>query len=378
VVLDIISHFFRIISRYLYDDKFDVQLPKLKDFAEFDNIFSDSFKEYEPVLTKVKEEFNFESKFQNVNKDTPFQDVLFIFLEFFMNSLRVKEMRYFYLSLFKDFVNNYRDLFDRTPLIDKKLYTQMKRFIDKANEMDSEKTHQVIESYYTQHEQRLPLFSIMNSILIFREKIDIDELIVSSNKMKYKEYMNNWILNFGQLIESHIKDILLFFVKLKKVFQNKGFSYLDKRQINMGFLIHELDLNDPVFSIGNYRNAIAHQDYNINFGPEIDDKKLTFKDRKLERSITIDEYIIRYYKLFFFIYTFEIVLNNYNSTHQQQLEDVLHSLVQLIERELPNLEEKLDQMPPIDFSNLQNKINDKNTVNKKQNESQLHPKNEVN
>lgn len=111
-----------------------------------DYIFSDSFKKYGPVLTIFKEEFKFEAKLQNFNKDSPFLDALLIFLEFFMNSLRVKEMRYFYLSLFKDFVNNYRDLLDRTPLIDKKLYTQMKRFIDRVNEKDSEKTHQVIES----------------------------------------------------------------------------------------------------------------------------------------------------------------------------------------------------------------------------------------
>ena len=129
----------------------------------------------------------------------------------------------------------------------------------------------------------------------------------------------------------------------------------------MGFLLSELDLSDPVFSIGNYRNAIFHQTYNIDFGLNIDDKKLSFKDREVEHSISIDEYIIRYYKLFFFIYTFEIELYNYNSTRQQLIENLFYDLIQVIERELPKLGDKLNQMPVIDYSNLQNRINDKNT-----------------
>lgn len=292
----IINFFFKRVDIFEFlEDDFDKKIKEL---------FSSTFDELKGKYNEWKNYPIIQEKLNELSTNTSNLEVYKIGFTIIQDFLHDEAIRKLILKILEIFLYNIEEILFATPIIDNSLYNSLSKFIKSIAKTEIEKGKELFYSFGKDFEKKISFFLIVNTISIFQEKKDIENILENANENEYQKYMSDWTIKYAQIIEGPLKNALVFLLKLKYISQKKNCNYLNNQHLSIGSVLNKLNI-DKI--LANYRNAIFHQTIYLTKEPKTKDKKIIFTDREKEFTLTLEEYTNEYYKVFIFLITFYLV-----------------------------------------------------------------------
>ncbi len=273
------------------------------DFLEQEKIIiiSNLFK---PSWEKLRFEYNqwidktsMQDKFEDLKVET--SEIIKFRVALVQDFLRNKIVKTQILTIIEIFLYNIEEILTAMPFFDKFLYKSLSMFMDDTIKVNTSRVRQLFEVFFKETEEKFSFFTILSTILIFREKKDIESL----NEAEISEYISDWTIKYAQLIEGPIKNILLFLLRLSHILRRKNYDYLDSKGRTIRYVINKLNIDEKLAKL---RNPISHQSIILTKELEIKEKKIIFKDihKKIILTLTLEEFYNEFYNSVIFLITF--------------------------------------------------------------------------
>lgn len=326
-------------------------------FENLEENIDDKIKQmFEPTYNKLKSKFIIWKKdpqiikrlelLNNVNSNLERYKIGY---EIIQNFLLDETTRELILNILEILLYNIEEIILSVPIIDKTLYKSLTKFIKAISINNAIKTKEIVVSFGSNFFKGINFFTIIDSILIFQEKKEFEEILENANKHEYKKYMSDWTLKYAQIIEGPLKNALLLLLKLKYISWGKRYNYLDKRDLSIGYVLNKVNADSL---LANYRNSIFHQNLYLTKEHEIKHNKIILFDREKQIILSLEDYINDFYKVIIFLITFYLVLFkiylDLSVQLKQIIEKILFSAKEYIDRFISNSNE--------DFFNFLDKI----------------------
>lgn len=278
-------------------------------FKNFDNRIKQLFK---PTYKKLSDKFyawrknpiviNELKRLNTVDTKLERYEILYNIIKSFLQDNTVRNLIFKILEIL---LNNLKDIIASIPIIDKELYNSLTKFITTIRVKDEEDLEEIIILFAQDFFEGISILTIIESILIFQEEKDFDEILENASKIDYKKFISDWTLKYAQIIEGPLKNVLLIILKFKYISQGKKFRHFDGRDLSIGQILKRL--NSDII-LANYRNAIFHQNIYLTKEHEIKFNKIILRDRGKKIILSLEEYINEFNKVLFFLANCYIVL----------------------------------------------------------------------
>ncbi len=321
-------------------------LEKLK--SVFDNLFSNS--EFKKILENIenKSAIDVITNFQQIGISYFFQDMpRFIdLLEFY---------KYFILNADKNFI--------KSNIIDRKIYDNIVENVKKALKINSSEVKRIYLSYKNSFKSKYPVVKLTETLLfyqkLFPNLLELSknttltdfsdkvyeifiETLENSEQEEFMAYIFDWLLKFGYLVEGFLIDILRTELQFHYLLKNIKYSY--KRIMKMRFyqLLNELREDH---TLRNYRNAIFHTNFIIEYQVNPEERKIIFLTLKnVKKEITIKKFIEYYFRLIQVVQSYQLAYTyavpfSMREDGQIQLIEILDGLI----KELKELNSKSEK-----------------------------------
>lgn len=315
-------------------EKVKKEIEEFEKFSE-DIIFYDQMpNDIKKKMDYISGDISFDEPVKVTNKEL-FEKLSEILTDVFSNW---KKFEYF-CDIIVYFYKNLGRFLLKLDFADKKFYSLFKKIILKAKEINNSLIESLLSRYLQIYKNKLPVDQIIYSILILRESSaeglkDFEEmtfkdyleiflqkyfnLLEDSNEKEFKLYLFDWILKFGYLLEGYIKEILIFYLKLCLILKNDNLkSYkrivkLENRyRLTLGRVLNELAklkaLENPEW--GKIRNAIFHTSFDVNYEIDLNERTITFYDRKVENRKNLEIFIEDFFHIIKVIRSVECVIS---------------------------------------------------------------------
>jgi len=252
------------------------------------------------------------------------------------NILQDDNTRTLIFSITEISLRNLEEIVVNFPVFDKNLFNSLFKFMSDKFKTENNKARELFDSFIEEFIDKInDLFITLQFISVFRDKVDLGELIQETDEIEYRSHMKDWVLKFADLIEGPLKDALLFLLKLKYIDFNKDLSYLKRENVQIREVLDRLGL-DLIFA--HYRNAIFHHMVSFIQEPEIMDKKITFiyyEKREPKRIIlTLEEYYNEFFKIVMFMFTFYLVVFKIFVSVAPDSEQIIDKIIEFFDKYL--------------------------------------------
>ena len=326
-------------------------------------------------LSKISKELNpiIENIIENWGKTLGEPDLKKSFFNYwssFMNSKTNSEQIYVFIKFFKDnnvqdaiinfifnLVNNVEKIIFKSGEIDTNLYNELIKYILISQEKNSDILRKIINEYSRVSKELINIDKIINSLLIIREiLVNVEEDHKSFSILNFKmhfEYLKTSLKEFDKqnfeififdlliklsfIIESHVQNVLRLILKLDNLMHGKEYNVDSYELAKLLWILIE----NPVFK--EYRNAIFHSDFRIEYNYDFNKNKVLFKDYNNKTIVwMIDDVFDNFLKIILLIKTvdaailsidmhkeliFEIVQEFFNLLNNKTEEEILKELL---------------------------------------------------
>ena len=225
------------------------------------------------------------------------KDIEFYLVKDFLKEERIRKL---ILNILELILINLEEFIVSTPLFDKELFFSFIEHMKRSIKSNDSESRYVFEIFGEKIFEEQTFFLILEDIAILQEKLDLENYSEKINDTKFTKYMRNLLVNYEHLIEGPIKSALIFLLKLQKISSNKDYKYLDKKNYYIREILQFLKINKL---IANYRNSIAHENFEFRENPEGGDKRVILRDQynKIIVTFTIAEFNNEFWKANIFI-----------------------------------------------------------------------------
>lgn len=321
---------------------------KEKISTDFESIFEKIIEYSKKYLEipEIKKRFNFyvNEITQSINNEI---DLFKIFLKMLKDEIIQDSL----IKIFSVIINNLEEIFYKTGEFDKDFYIELKNRIDFSKEKDYDLTIKILDQYSSTKRKLIEEGIIINSILLlinyFHEKDNIDISQSKSNisilqlKMNFNElisflkkcderiikiYLFDFLIKFSFLIESHIKNIMRFLLKLDNLLNRKNYN-VDNYKLAKLFRILK---QDPIFN--DYRNAIFHSDFIVKYDDDFDKIMIIFNTDEKYIGWSIIDMFENFVKIFVLINTVQIFMASL-IFEKEKIVDLVNDFFDFINRE---------------------------------------------
>lgn len=291
---NVISFLSETVNLENFDHDFIIKINEL--FSSVSNRLGDE-------TTKWLEENSIKEKFEIINKSPSEQEKIRISFEltqdYFLNETRKNLI----MTIIKIFLNNFEDIILSIPILDRDLFSSFKKYISYIYVKFPKKTENILNSFWEEFFNPRNALTNFSTILqnfwnpSFVNPVDFNNL----EKEKFYSIVSIWLLKFAQIIENPIKRMLFFFKKLKFINKKKTIRNLQIRNESVGSLLNEFQLPPE---LAKYRNAIFHQDLEIELFENKGESKIILKNRDFSTILGIKDYLNEFIKLIVLLLTF--------------------------------------------------------------------------
>jgi len=301
-------------------------------------------------LKKIFQDGTIESK-------TIFEVLFEIMMGFFQMLSNDKEKALKFLEIIPRIYLNMEDILLESGEIDNDHYNSIRAKLKELDEIDVERTREICQSYLISIQKKFSIDSIAGNLLIFREKFteildltfhtplkDYEEkitsflidLIENKQKLTFENYFFDWVLKFGYVIESHIKEFLKFLVKADCIRDKKEYDRIIAKNRTIGKLLKLLETDSKLAS---YRNAIFHADFNLDYQIDYNQRKIIFYNFDGSQDIlSIEEFVGNFFYIMRLIKTQQICIVLYfQRIFQPELEKEFNELVVSLKNQTEDL-----------------------------------------
>lgn len=297
---------------------------KEKISTDFESIFEKIIEYSKKYLEipEIKKRFNFyvNEITQSINNEI---DLFKIFLKMLKDEIIQDSL----IKIFSVIINNLEEIFYKTGEFDKDFYIELKNRIDFSKEKDYDLTIKILDQYSSTKRKLIEEGIIINSILLlinfFHEKYNIDIsqskscISILQLKMNFNElisflkkcderiikiYLFDFLIKFSFLIESHIKNIMRFLLKLDNLLNRKNYNVDNYKLAKLFRILRQ----DPIFK--DYRNAIFHSDFIIKYDDDFDKIMIIFNTDEKYIGWSIIDMFENFVKIFVLINTVQIFM----------------------------------------------------------------------
>ena len=311
--------------------------------SEQDKVFTNMPKELEKKFLKLCKKYKISKK----TLTGSFQNLIIKFIELTIKSLFDKEDLKILVELMEFINSNTEKIFLDSNVIDKEFYKLMKNTINNAISINREKMKEILSIYLKSVSIKESTDTIIQTVLLNRDWyygiitlynknsiIDLiqvatdlfETMLENKNETLFRHYFFDWVLKFGYLLEAYIKEILIVYLKSICVCKNdllntynRVMRNLERRYFTLGVVLTELVTLDKKFAKdkewANLRNAIFHTSFVLNYEINFLDRKIKFiyteKGAKIEKIMTVLDFINHFYYLTKVCTTFNVVLLNF-------------------------------------------------------------------
>lgn len=358
-----------------------IDLPKIK---QFNDRFTDISIKYDRQISTYSNNFDFNSNFGNLVNSKKVSDVYenafigsTIFLHNFYRSPIVEA--YIKESTIR-FLENIEDYLLLIPYFDETCYYYLNEIFNNALNLDTSNLKTVIHMHEIYSEHTLPIDKKMVNLNVVAsiesyleyqwknltiqeafapENLNFIEKIKASNKEKQREYLENWLLNHAHIIEEKFKTCLATCCKVQTLAKNQSISRyinLPKSRIKLASVLWHIDKNyvkyKNVERIRHIRNAIDHANIKYHIQGNWDQYFFKFTDLDFSMTQKIDGFILDYFKIVKFIFTFELICSFYSLRVENQGRQVGEILSKWFEENFPTLIKEIQESPELKREDL--------------------------
>jgi len=232
------------------------------------------------------------------------------------------------------FIDKFDELLTLHPFFDDSCFKVFEKSFSLIFQNDPSKLEDILD-YYNQWKKRIPIegkFNILNIVTTIQDfyeykwdSLTVQEAFDPNNYALYNKYKNakrskklkfldDWTLKLGQLVENYYKVNLIVLGKLIYYKDTENRKELDevRKPPMLGTVYKLINKNYKKYKDFNklrvMRNAVDHGDIHFIYQTQTNEYKIEFnsKDKNEIFVCSVDNFIIDYYKLLKFNFTFDI------------------------------------------------------------------------
>ena len=292
---------------------------------------------FESVTNNLKQNYlkwkntpSVKDKFNKLNLKELNSNTLKVSFELLQDFLNFEDNISLILKICETFLYNLEEIILTTPIIENSLYHSLYNFIKESLKRNFLESKGLLLSV---KDDLYSLALIVDTILVFREKIEIEISLENVNNFEYEKYLSDWTLKYAQIIEGPLKKALIFLLKVKFFSWNKDYNQL-RDEMSIKKILRKLNLDE---TLADYRNAIFHQSLRLVKEPEIKNKQIIFKGLRKSITLTLEEYREEYYKVLIFLFTIYLATLKVYFDNFKDLDKIINQYLARIKSFLDNL-----------------------------------------
>lgn len=144
------------------------------------------------------------------------------------------------------------------------------------------------------------------------EQWEIIQRLNQKEKNEQETNVHNWCHLVGELIESQLKRTIYFIYLINYLILTQEKYLSEKRLKSLSvsdvFKLYSNDYNKYLNNLRHIRNSANHSDFKWESSQQIETSLIHLIDQKWKKTITFEQLLMLYYKLVYFISTFELVV----------------------------------------------------------------------
>lgn len=312
---------------------------------------------YHDKLEKFFKHFEVKEHLEQEREKKSDYETFTLFISFILNALKDREFYNFIYESYEIGMDNFYETILANPLvlIDKKFFEFAINEIKRIEKSHEEETAQIILEYLKILSEKIHVQEVYNSLLIERDRKhkkqldflthsideffeqkseDFTDIIDAASKKNYRIYIFDLLLKYGYLLEAHTKNILLFFLKLYHIDKVLKYEYLKQNKLMIGKILEYYKKYNIYLDsfFNNYRNAIFHSNFIINYDVKLEERKVSFVSQGKIINLTVKDLLFYFFQIYYLIFTFELVIVSIlpKEILLSQLKEFLHTVNELL------------------------------------------------